>query len=107
MLLRLFCIDEAKEIRDKARAMEVYAAQAMNIDAEKQAASIRIRAEAKAGKLLTQTEKAKNQYAGQATRPATLKDMGISKDQSSKWQISHTILADWLCVYSFPIGNLR
>jgi hypothetical protein len=35
-------IDEVKDIRDKARAMEVYAAQAMNVDAERKAAAIRI-----------------------------------------------------------------
>ena len=82
-------VDEAKDIRDKARAMEVYASQAMNIDAERQAADIRIRAEVKTGELLSGSEKAKNQHpsAGSATRPAqTLSDIGISKDQSSKWQ---------------------
>jgi hypothetical protein len=40
-----FSVDEAKELRDKARALEVYAAQAMNTEAERKAAEIRIRAE--------------------------------------------------------------
>jgi hypothetical protein len=82
-------VDEAKDIRDKARAMEVYASLAMNFDAERQAADIRIRAEVKTGELLSGSDKAKNQHlsAGSATRPAqTLSDMGIKKDQSSKWQ---------------------
>ena len=44
----------------------------MNIDAERQAAEIRIRAEVKTGELLSGSEKAKNQHpsAGSATRPA-------------------------------------
>ncbi|HMF63000.1 MAG TPA: hypothetical protein VK608_02845, partial [Edaphobacter sp.] len=40
-------IDEVKSIIDKARALEVYAAQAMNTEAEAKAARIRIRAERK------------------------------------------------------------
>ena len=89
-------VDEAKDIRDKARAMEVYASLAMNFDAERQAADIRIRAEVKTGELLSGSDKAKsskgNQYTEElhrscrATGPKTLSDMGINKDQSSKWQ---------------------
>ena len=45
-----------KEIRDKARALEVYAAQALNRDAERKAAEIRVRAERKTGELLKQTK---------------------------------------------------
>ena len=59
----------------------------MNIDAERQATAIRIRAEVKAGGLLAGSDRAK----GAATRsgdttPSKLSDMGVSKDQSSKWQ---------------------
>ena len=45
-------VDEAKEIRDRARALEVYAKQAQNKEAERTAAEIRIRAERRAGQLL-------------------------------------------------------
>ena len=38
-------IDEVKDIRDKALALEKYAQVAINIDAEQQARAIRIRAE--------------------------------------------------------------
>ena len=39
-------VDEVKEIHDRMRAIEIYAKQAMNTDAERKATDIRIRAEA-------------------------------------------------------------
>lgn len=45
-------VDEVKEIRDKAIALEAYAKQAMNTDMERAAVNIRIRAERKAGQML-------------------------------------------------------
>jgi len=82
-------IDEVKDLRDKARALELYAQQAKNTDAERRAAEIRIRAERKTGSLLRDTEKAKpgpKDRSCDTTELKTLSDMGISKDQSSKWQ---------------------
>ena len=84
-------VDEVKDVRDKARALELYAQQARNIEAEQRAAGIRIRAERKTGQLLMKTEKATgNQHKKSARSPdstkQTLADIGISKDQSSKWQ---------------------
>jgi hypothetical protein len=70
--------------------------QAHNIEAERRAVQIRLRAERKAGQLLKEMEKAKasrgNQYTGKVDRsddttgPKTLRELGISKDQSSQWQ---------------------
>ena len=82
-------VDEAKDIRDKARAMEVYASLAMNFDAERQAADIRIRAEVKTGELLSSDNRIKrggDQKSESKSSGTTLIDMGINKDQSSKWQ---------------------
>jgi hypothetical protein len=84
-------VDEAKGIRDKAIAVEVYARQAKNTVAERMACEIRIRAERKTGELLRNMEKAKagrppdnGQADSMHFRGAkTLADMGISREQSS------------------------
>lgn len=91
-----YSMDEVKEIHDKVRAAEIYAQQAKNIEAERLCCEIRLRAERRAGQLLSIIEKAKaspgNQYTGKMDRacdttgPKTLADMGISKEQSHSWQ---------------------
>jgi hypothetical protein len=87
-------IDEVKDIRDKARAIEVYARQAKNTEAERQACEIRLRAERKAGQLNEEREKAKGARepgTNRGTTPlhdvsaSTLADLGISHKQSSDW----------------------
>jgi hypothetical protein len=84
---------EVKELRDKAIAFETYARQARNVEAERQACEIRLRAERRCGQLLQEMEKAKgapgNQYTGPLDRregSKTLADHGVSYDQSSRWQ---------------------
>jgi hypothetical protein len=88
-------VDEIKNIRDKAVALAAYAKQAKNHDAERWAQEIRIRAERKTGQLLRETAKAKGGKPPQAGNrskpttgfaPATLAELGISKDQSADWQ---------------------
>ncbi len=86
-------IDEIKDLRDKAYALQLYAQQAKNYEAETRATEIRIRAERKAGQLLTNGLMAKRgpDQTGQGSQRTTseqdpLTDLGISKDQSSRWQ---------------------
>lgn len=85
-------VDEVKDIRDKARAMEIYFQQAQNTELERKACEIRLRAERKGGRLLAEREKAKGGQPYQSDRPTgsyttqTLSDLGISKQQSSDWQ---------------------
>lgn len=91
-------VDEVKKIRHKARAIEVYAAQARNHEAEDTARKIRLRAERRCGELLRESPKnpgAKGNPKGRGgkivrsndkTAQPTLGELGISKQQSSDWQ---------------------
>jgi hypothetical protein len=85
-------IDEAKDIRDKAVAFKAYAMQAKDAEMVEHATEIKMRAEIRAGELLREMEKADGGDA-QRTRfqkgtesPATLKELGVTKKQSSSWQ---------------------
>ena len=89
-------IDDVKEVRDKALAMQIYARQARDSELIDHATDLRLRAERRAGELLREmAEKGEratpgdNQHGG--SRPAqppapTLDDLGITKTQSSRWQ---------------------
>ena len=81
-------VDEVKDIRNRAIALEHYSRLAHNVEAERQCCEIRLRSERKAGQLLRQMEKAKG---GRPTEnpsngPRGLADLGITYDQSSQWQ---------------------
>ena len=91
--------DEVQDIRNKAEAMRAYAQQANNRQLETDAAEIRIRAERRLGQMLTVQKEtggmAKaapgNQHTGPVglgdrSNPPTLKEVGISKDLSSRAQ---------------------
>jgi len=52
-------VDEVKDIRDEAIALETYARQAHNTEAERRACEIRLRAERKAGALSAKLEKSR------------------------------------------------
>jgi hypothetical protein len=93
-------VDEAKKIRDKAEAVRTYAKLAGDLQLQNQACEIRLRAERRAGQLLLEMEKnpgtrgegrprkdgAKRRSAEFTAKPPKLDEIGITKDQSSKWQ---------------------
>lgn len=84
-------VDEVKNIRDKAEAMAAYGRQAKDTELVQWATEIKVRAERKAGELLAQSfESGERARSGGAMKkespPSTLSDIGISKDQSSRWQ---------------------
>jgi hypothetical protein len=86
-------VDEVKDLRDKAMALEAYAKQAKNTEAERRACEIRLRAERKAGSLLKTMAKSKERATRGGDRKSNrpqgslkLADLGVSDKQSSKWQ---------------------
>jgi hypothetical protein len=87
-------VDEVKEIRDQAIAFETYARQAHNVEAERQACEIRLRAERKAGKLSAELEKRPGQRtdkrpvgaAPTGSKKDELRKAGVSQDQAKQWE---------------------
>jgi hypothetical protein len=92
-------VDEVKDIRDKARAIEMYARQAQNTEAEERAREIRLRAERKCGHMLADMKAAGKMAKGGAPyhKPTgyvvepvetdeKLGDWKVTKRQSHEWQ---------------------
>jgi hypothetical protein len=80
-------VDEVKDIRDKAEAMAAYARQAKDTELIQFATEIKVRAERKCGELLAQTvEHGGDRKSDSRSDAPTLNEMGITKDQSSRYQ---------------------
>lgn len=97
-------VDEVADLHNKARALEIYAKQAQNVEAERKATEIRLRAERKAGELYGQMHRTPPQAAspnGRAGKsPATvagdsttrseyreaLDRTGVSERTAQRWQ---------------------
>jgi N6-adenosine-specific RNA methylase IME4 len=83
-------VDEIAQIRNQAEAYRYALRQAKESpEVIRKAEEIKLRAERRAGELLKDTPKAKGgnpNLSKPTTGSETLTDMGISRDQSSKWQ---------------------
>ena len=83
-------VDEITQIRNQAEAYRYALKQAKESpEVIRKAEEIKLRAERRAGELLKETPKAKgNQYSAMSngTTKQKLSDMGVTRDQSSKWQ---------------------
>lgn len=82
-------VDEVKDIRDKAEAMAAYARQAKDSELIQYATEIKVRAERRCGELLQTVEKNRGAATpSDDTRasPPTLRDMGLTYDESSRYQ---------------------
>jgi hypothetical protein len=97
-------VDEVKKIHDKATALLAYARQAGDLTLQNQAAEIRILSERRAGQLLVEMTETGQRQAKQNGRPrkvssttrhpTTLPKLGITHDQSSKWQRMARLIDD-------------
>lgn len=88
-------IDEVKSIRDKAEAMAAYARQAKDSKLIEYATEIKVRAERRCGELLARAKqdgqrksdgRPKKQSNDATVSEPTLKAIGLTKDQSSRYQ---------------------
>lgn len=87
-LARVTKLDDVKDIRDRAEAIRCYVKQqGEGIVIQNQAADLKIRAERRAGELLAAMEmRGGDRKSGSKLHDATLKDLGIEKTQSHRWQ---------------------
>lgn len=86
-------VDEVKDIRDQAVALETYARQAHNIEAEQLACEIRLRAERKAGALSAKLEKSPGgrpaktpPTMGRVSKRDALHKAGVTPKQAEQWE---------------------
>lgn len=93
-------VDEVKHIHDKATALLAYAKQAGDFELQNKAAEIRLFAERRAGELLVDMKATGQRRAKERGRPSkvssptTLPKLGITRDQSSKWQRMAKLIDD-------------
>jgi len=80
--------DQIKDIRDKAEAVRRYAQSAsLGLDIQNRAAEVKLRAERQAGKLLSQLMLRGGDRRSKLCHTRTkLDDLGISRNQSTRWQ---------------------
>lgn len=89
-------VDEVKDIRDKAEAMAAYARQAKDTELIQYATEIKVRAERRCGELLrvsaergeraTPEKSQRTDLVASCDRVPTLSDMGLTRDESSRYQ---------------------
>ncbi len=81
-------VDEVKKVRDQAEALRLYVKQQRgSLVMQNQCAEIKLRAERRAGELLAEkVTPGGDKRSGSRSHDATLKEVGINKSQSSRWQ---------------------
>lgn len=102
-LAKVATVDEAKNIRDKAESLRHYAKQqGLGLEAQNKAAEIKIRAERRAGEILSEIERTppeKRHISPQAggkseprqTYAETIKNAGIAPETGRRWQAEASV----------------
>ncbi|WP_146597731.1 MT-A70 family methyltransferase [Novipirellula aureliae] len=82
-------VEDIKEIRDKAEAVRKYVESAgLGLEMQNKAAELKLRAERKAGEMLAEMKlHGGDRRSDEQDDRLRLTDLGISKDQSSRWQL--------------------
>ncbi len=101
LLAQATTISEVKVVRDQAQALRDYVKQQGEcLEIQNAAAEIKIRAERRAGQILSETERSEGGRPSQnlshdATGfAATLPELGINRNQSSRWQTIASLSLD-------------
>jgi N6-adenosine-specific RNA methylase IME4 len=101
-------VDEVKDIRDKALAIQAYARQAKNREVERQAEQIRLRAERKAGELL-RAMKAAGKMAKGGSPYHAVNSTGYKAEpvegSLDSWKITKKQSFDWQRVAAIPLED--
>lgn len=88
-------LDDVLQIRDQAEALRVYIKAASDsLEAANAAAEIKLRAERKAGEMLAGLEKQSGARTRTDAMSVRLDDVGVSHQQSSRWQRESRVAAD-------------
>jgi hypothetical protein len=93
LLSQASSLDDLKEVRDVAEAARGFARAAkLGLELQNRAAELKLRAERKAGAFLTDLRlKGGNRRSKGQRAPLKLEDLGLSKDQSKRWQLAATV----------------
>ena len=88
-------VDEVKDVRDKAEAMRAYARKAGDLEFAWWATELKLDAERKGGRLLTEMavngERIRQSNVKSQGAIPKLSDLGITMSLSSRWQLSGTV----------------
>jgi hypothetical protein len=93
--------DQIKDIRDKAEAVRKYAQSAsLGLEIQNRAAEVKLRAERQAGKLLSQLMLRGGDRRSKSRHDRVkLDDLGISRNQSTRWQIQAKVPENIFATY--------
>jgi hypothetical protein len=101
ILAKAKSLDEIKSIRDKAEAARTYVKAAkLGLALHNRAAEVKLRAERKAGEFLRSLRlRGGNRKSKRLDAPLKLENLGISRDQSKRWQRVATVTEKEFCGY--------